>query len=62
VEPDIDISTDKTLPPTMVSKMGKYPQQILLKAKPLIAVGQIKLVNGKLTMQNGLQSQVREGL
>ena len=49
VEPDIDISTDKTLPPTMVSKMGKYPQQILLKAKPLIAVGQIKLVNGKLT-------------
>ena len=45
--PDLQIGNDKTLPPDMESKIGKYPHQKLLKADPLIRVQGIRIIDGQ---------------
>lgn len=47
-EPDIAIETDKTAPPTLENKIGRYPHQLLMNAKTGIMVKGIRIINGKL--------------
>jgi hypothetical protein len=47
-KPEISIGNDKTLPPSIESKIGKYPHQQLLKAEPDVIIKGMKLVNAKI--------------
>jgi hypothetical protein len=48
-QPQVNIGNDKTLPPSMESKIGKYPHQQLLKADPTIIIRGMKLLNASVT-------------
>jgi hypothetical protein len=47
-QPEIRIGNDKTLPPSVESKIGNYPHQQLLKAEPTIMIKGVKLLNAKI--------------
>jgi hypothetical protein len=47
-EPDIAVETDKTLPPTLENKIGRYPHQLLMNAKTGIRIKGIRMIEGKL--------------
>jgi hypothetical protein len=47
-QPEISIGNDKTLPPSMESRIGNYPHQQLLKAEPIIMIKGLKLLNAKI--------------
>lgn len=49
-EPDIDLYKDKTAGPDNRSKVGKYPQQLLLKADVPINIKKLTISKGKLVV------------
>ena len=57
--PDIDIYNDRSLPLDYASKIGKYPQQQLLKATSTIIVKEIAVHNGRViyTEKNPVNQQ-----
>jgi hypothetical protein len=61
VQPLISIGSDKTLPSSMESKIGKYPHQQLLKADPLINIRGMKLVNAVVTYTEKSEKTSKEG-
>lgn len=46
VKSNITVSSDRTLPPDVSSKAGKYPQQMLMKLNLPINIGKVILQNG----------------
>lgn len=59
-EPEINIGNDKTLPPSMESKIGKYPHQQLLKAEPAIIIKGMKLMNAKVVYTEKSEKTFKE--
>ena len=47
-QPEVEIGNDKTLPPDMESKIGKYPHQKLLKAEPIVMIKGMRIQNGRI--------------
>ncbi len=47
-KPELSIENDKTLPPTLESKIGKYPHQSLLKANSTIMVKGVRISDGEV--------------
>lgn len=60
-QPDVAIANDKTLPPDMESKIGKYPHQLLMKAEPLVMIKGIKIINGIFSYTEKGEKTAREG-
>jgi hypothetical protein len=59
--PEIEIANDKTLPPTLESKFGRYPHQNLLKAGTRIAINGIRIKDGRLTYTERAEKTKQEG-
>ena len=60
-QPEVNIDNDKTLPPDMESKIGKYPHQELLKAEPLIMIKGMRIQNGRFTYKEKGEKTSKEG-
>lgn len=60
-QPAVDIENDKTLPPDMESKIGKYPHQKLLKAEPIIMIKGMRVQNGRLAYTEKSKKTSKEG-
>lgn len=61
-KPDIKIYNDKSLPPNFRSKIGKYPQQQLLKAGATIIVQNIFFKNGNVEYKEKNPATNMEGI
>ncbi len=48
VQPDLYIYNDRTLPPDLSSKVGKYPQQMLQKLDVPININRLEIAKGKV--------------
>ncbi len=59
--PDISIYTDKTLPPLLESKIGRYPQQLLLKAASTVIINAIAVRQANLTYVERSEKTGSEG-
>ncbi|GAB4093462.1 hypothetical protein [Flaviaesturariibacter terrae] len=59
--PSIRIYTDKTLPPSLEGKMGRYPQQLLLNALTDISIRGIALRGAGLTYTERSEKSGQEG-
>ncbi|RYY41017.1 MAG: hypothetical protein EOO08_03590 [Chitinophagaceae bacterium] len=59
--PSIRIYTDKTLPPTLEGKMGRYPQQLLMHARTDIHIKGIALRDANLTYTERSEKSGQEG-
>lgn len=59
--PELNIDNDKRLPPDMENKIGKYPHQQLLKAKPMIMIKGVKILNGKINYTEKSEKTANEG-
>jgi hypothetical protein len=59
--PQIQIYTDKTLPPTLEGKSGRYPHQSLLKAGNDIDIGTLALRHASLTYTERAEKSGQEG-
>ena len=60
--PDAVIYNDRTYPPDIESKIGKSPQQQLLKANPIIAIKGIAVQNVNLTYTEKNDKTLQEGI
>ena len=59
--PELNIDSDKTLPPDMESKIGKYPHQHLLKAKHMVMIKGVKVLNGKVNYTEKAEKTAKQG-
>lgn len=59
-QPRVNIGSDKTLPPSTESKIGKYPHQQLLKAEPTIAIKTMQLLNANIVYTEKSEKTSRE--
>lgn len=48
LQPDIYIYNDRTLPPDLSSKVGRYPQQLFQKVSIPINIHRLEVINGKV--------------
>jgi hypothetical protein len=60
-QPELNIGNDKTLPPDMENKIGRYPHQKLLKAEPLIIIKGMRINNGTVSYIEKGAKTAREG-
>jgi hypothetical protein len=60
-KPDITIYNDKTLPPDMSSKIGKYPHQHLLKANATIMIKGARVSDARLSYTERSEKTRQEG-
>jgi hypothetical protein len=60
-KPEVKIYNDKTLPPDFESKIGKFPQQQLLKAGTFINVNHISFKDASLTLTQKDAKTAQEG-
>ncbi|MBD0351509.1 MAG: hypothetical protein ICV65_10195 [Flavisolibacter sp.] len=60
-KPTMDIYLDKTMPPAMESKFGKYPHQILLKANSKIRIKGAVINDANLTYTEKAEKTGQEG-
>lgn len=60
-QPELSIDTDKTLPPTLESKFGRYPHQSLLKANPLVMIKGMRIRNAVVTYTEKSKKTGKEG-
>ena len=60
-QPELNIGNDKTLPPGMENKIGKYPHQKLLKAEPLIMIKGVRINNGRVDYIEKGEKTAKEG-
>ena len=60
-KPQLRIENDKTLPPTLENKFGKYPHQSLLKANSTIIVKAIKITDGDVSYTEKNEKTKKEG-
>lgn len=59
--PELNIDSDKTLPPDMESKIGKYPHQKLLQASPLVMIKGMKILHGKVNFTEKAEKTGKTG-
>ncbi len=59
--PEVSIGNDKTLPPDMENKIGKYPHQQLLRAEPLVIINGVKILNGTINYVEKSEKTGKEG-
>lgn len=60
-KPEVDIYTDKTLPPNLKNKFGKYPHQLLLRADAHVMINGIRIVDGKISQTERSEKTGQEG-